>query len=561
METGSVNLTQVLPFTTDISNIDIPQSFTFPYYYEPHPITNIAINELQHRLINIEQTYSSLQNAITQRMYAVLVVRNSEGGLGYLCSVRGLTQDLTSEISDIFVKDISFDDTTELINTQANSIHSLQQTIFNLQNDPNLDRYLKKLETFKKESNLKISKLQTEITQRKTQRKSKRAQADEVQLRFFAQQSSQDKQALKALKKDWKKRIDLVEKEINELNAMILCKENELKKLMHEDYERKLNSCMLLNQYGHQRSLHDIFKGKFNHGHTNTSHAELKFTQENLPKLLQTAFAINVQPIALGEFWWGDSPYDEIRQHRNLYPVCQSKCYEILEHMLSGIKTDKSPLEINPAKDRALSIVYQDEDIVVVNKPAEFLSVSGKYIKDSVEQRIRERFPDATGPLIVHRLDMSTSGLLVLTLNAKANKNLQQQFINRTVKKRYTALIQGTLTQESGSVSLPLTGDLLDRPRQKVCEETGRVATTKFKVVKRLPNHTLVHLYPITGRTHQLRVHCAHKNGLNSPIVGDDLYGFKSTRLHLHAGYIEFVHPTRNTLVKFEVESEFKSLL
>jgi tRNA pseudouridine32 synthase/23S rRNA pseudouridine746 synthase len=225
--------------------------------------------------------------------------------------------------------------------------------------------------------------------------------------------------------------------------------------------------------------------------------------------------------------------------------------------MLNGLDIDKSPLEVNPAIGKTLSILYQDQDIVVVNKPAEFLSVSGKTIKDSVEQRIKELFPDAKGPLIVHRLDMSTSGLLVLTLTALANKKLQQQFISRTVKKRYTALIEGEIGQDSGTISLPLTGDLLDRPRQMVSHEKGRVATTHFEVIKRMSKQTLIHLYPVTGRTHQLRVHCAHKDGLNSPIVGDDLYGFKNRRLHLHAGYIEFAHPITNNIMKFEVDSDF----
>ncbi|MCL4134806.1 UNVERIFIED_CONTAM: hypothetical protein GTU68_013304 [Idotea baltica] len=200
--------------------------------------------------------------------------------------------------------------------------------------------------------------------------------------------------------------------------------------------------------------------------------------------------------------------------------------------------------------------------MLIINKPADFLSVPGKNIHDSVYSRIKQRYPNATGGLIVHRLDMATSGLMVLGLTSKAHKRLQKQFINRTVEKRYTALIDGVLKEDKGTVTLPLRGDLYDRPRQLVCFEHGKTADTTYqvierKVIERNNNQTKVYLYPKTGRTHQLRVHCAHQAGLNTPIVGDDLYGFKGTRLHLHAGYLKFRHPVTNIEVSFDIESEF----
>jgi tRNA pseudouridine32 synthase/23S rRNA pseudouridine746 synthase len=201
--------------------------------------------------------------------------------------------------------------------------------------------------------------------------------------------------------------------------------------------------------------------------------------------------------------------------------------------------------------------VYQDEDIVVVNKPAEFLSVPGKNIEDSVYLRMKHLFPDATGPLIVHRLDMSTSGLMVIALNKKANKRLQKQFIDRTVEKRYVAVIDGTLAAEDGWVKLPLRGDFYDRPRQMVCFEHGKPAETRWEVIERKGNNTRVYLYPKTGRTHQLRVHCAHIQGLAMPMLGDDLYGVKADRLYLHAEFLSLEHPMTKEPMSFQVEADF----
>jgi tRNA pseudouridine32 synthase/23S rRNA pseudouridine746 synthase len=174
-----------------------------------------------------------------------------------------------------------------------------------------------------------------------------------------------------------------------------------------------------------------------------------------------------------------------------------------------------------------------------------------------VYTRIKEKYPRATGPLIVHRLDMSTSGILLLTKTKEANKELQSQFIKRTIKKRYTALLDGNLAENSGEVKLPLRVDLDDRPRQLVDFEHGKAAATLWNVINRENGKTRIHFHPISGRTHQLRVHAAHKDGLNIPIVGDDLYGQKENRLHVHAEFIEFLHPSTKEKMSFTVEAEF----
>jgi tRNA pseudouridine32 synthase/23S rRNA pseudouridine746 synthase len=225
--------------------------------------------------------------------------------------------------------------------------------------------------------------------------------------------------------------------------------------------------------------------------------------------------------------------------------------------MLEGIKIDENLLLKNLAEKEELIIIFEDDDLIVVNKPPEFLSVPGKEINDSVYTRVKQLYPSTTGPLIVHRLDMSTSGILVLTKTKEANKILQSQFIKRTVKKRYLALLDGHLTEKSGTIELPLRLDIHDRPRQLVDFVNGKNAKTNWTLIDHKNGKTRVYFYPITGRTHQLRVHAAHKGGLNTPIVGDDLYGKKQNRLYLHAEFIEFRHPTTKEKIHFTVPSVF----
>jgi len=266
-----------------------------------------------------------------------------------------------------------------------------------------------------------------------------------------------------------------------------------------------------------------------------------------------------LRPLAMAEFWWGASPKSAVRKHRQFYPACLGKCQPILAHMLKGMRVDPNPLVVNQAEHKNLDIVYQDEHMLIVNKPAELLSVPGKAVNDSVYSRIKQQFPLASGPLIVHRLDMSTSGLMVIALNAKAHKNLQRQFIQRRVQKTYIALLDGLLEHDQGEITLPLRGDLFDRPRQQVCQLHGKPAHTSWQVMERdrCKVQTRVRLSPHTGRTHQLRVHCAHTEGLNMPIVGDDLYGTGGTRLHLHAFRLVLLHPDSQQLLTFSAAAEF----
>jgi len=237
------------------------------------------------------------------------------------------------------------------------------------------------------------------------------------------------------------------------------------------------------------------------------------------PKLFQYAYEHDFKPIAMAEFWWGASPKSEVRKHKQFYPSCRSKCEPILGHMMQGLDVEDNPIQTVATYKAALEIVYEDDYLLLVNKPPEFLSVPGKHIQESVLTRMKRYLPKAKGPLLVHRLDMSTSGLLLVAKNEKTHKNLQKQFIARTIKKRYVALLDGEILTKTGVIDLPLRVDLDNRPQQLVCYTHGKPAKTNYEVVDIVAGKTRIHFYPVSGRTHQLRVHAAHVDGLNMPIA------------------------------------------
>ena len=301
------------------------------------------------------------------------------------------------------------------------------------------------------------------------------------------------------------------------------------------------------------------------------------------PKLLQYAFLHGLRPVSMAMFWWGESPKTEVRHHLQCYPACNGKCKPILWWMLQGLDVAPNPLD-DASRDAALAArlrtLYDDADICVVSKPAGLLAVPGKSGRESVLSLMRRRFPDAPSPLIVHRLDMDTSGLMVIAKTMAAYHDLQRQFAAHTIQKRYVAIVEGQPKRDEGVISLPLRPDLDDRPRQVVDPIHGRPALTTYHVVARFDDgRSRLWLYPHTGRTHQLRVHCAHADGLGCPIVGDALYGTGrliqgdvrcgsgrliqgdvrcgSGRLCLHAEQLTFRHPTTGRTMTFTDKPPF----
>ena len=274
------------------------------------------------------------------------------------------------------------------------------------------------------------------------------------------------------------------------------------------------------------------------------------------PKLLQHAYANGLRPVCMAEFWWGGSPKGEVRHHLHFYPACRGKCLPILGHMLKGLKVEKGSYESTVTQP--LEVVYEDEWLAVVNKPAGMKTVPGRNGGTSVLEDMRQRHPDKPQLAPVHRLDMDTSGLIIVAFDTETYKKLQAQFLRREVFKRYTALLDGVPDCPiHGEISLPMRPDPLDRPYQKVDFVNGKEAVTEYIVIDHEEGTTRITLFPHTGRTHQLRLHCAHKAGLGTPIRGDRLYGHGGGRLCLHAEAIEFTHPVTGKEMKFERKAEF----
>ncbi|UYW00369.1 RNA pseudouridine synthase [Flavobacterium agricola] len=553
-----------IAFESDVSAVVLPQAFTFPFQYEPHQLSKIAAAETQTYLEN----YTTLNHnfgltpeqsgLVIGKMFGVLVVQAPDGTLGYLRAFSGKLGNENHHIGfvppifDMLTKQSYFLQEEEVLNRINKEIESLSDAENYKALQQQLQQVIAEKETAiaQKKAELKCEK-NTRKTIRETQRKLLSAAAFEILEQDLIKQSLRDKHELKVLTEKLENQQQQLETELAEMNQAIDALKNERKEKSNALQDYLFHQYQFLNQAQETKNLLDIFKNTV-FGRPPAAAGDCA-----APKLLQYAFQYHLKPICMAEFWWGASPKSEIRKHKQFYPACTGKCEPILGHMLQGIETDKNPLLVNWAVDLDYKIVYQDEDVVVVNKPAEMLSVPGINIQDSVYTRIKKQFPLADGPLLVHRLDMSTSGLLLIALNKKAHKFLQAQFIKHTITKRYEALLNGVVEQQEGYIDIPLRGDLDDRPRQIVCYNHGKAARTQFKVIETTQNTTRIHFWPITGRTHQLRVHASHHLGLNCPIFGDDLYGSKSNRLHLHAAYLKFVHPTTKQNIEITSDPDF----
>lgn len=551
-------------FKSVTDGIELPDAFTFPFYYQPHPLSLLAANELQDYLENQFDANHNFglneeqEGLVIGKMFGVLVVKNQADELGYLAAFSGKLANENHH--DLFVEPV-FDilDESGFYKREEEVVNEVNATIEALENNADYLAIKAAIVALKDEETQVIATQKAAMKEAKKIRDEHRKEyayfVNETTKQTLLDQLNSESVKEKFLLKDMVKHFQYRSLELQEKYAVFQNEIDALKekrKVLSNQLQHQIfDNYFFLNALGEQKSLGAIFE--------NT--ADMKPIAGSgecaAPKLLQHAYNNNLTPICLAEFWWGQAPKSEIRLHKQFYPACKSKCEPILGHMLEGLTVDPNPMLENPAEGKTLAIVYEDDELAVINKPAEFLSVPGKNIYDSVYARVQERYPNATGPLIVHRLDMSTSGLLIVAKNKAAHQQLQRQFIKRNVKKRYVALLDGIIQEDEGVIDLPLRVDLDDRPRQLVCYEHGKNAVTHWKVIKRTDTQTLIHFYPITGRTHQLRVHAAHSLGLNAPIVGDDLYGKKADRLHLHAEWIQVNHPVTHKKIQFQVDPDF----
>lgn len=546
------------------ASVVLPKQFTYPFYYQPHPLCIQAAEDVKAYLntqTDFEHNFgldSTKQGLKIGKMFGVMIVETTEKQLGYIVSFSGKLAErnylngFVPPIYDTLNKHGFYKQGEALLNRLNAKIQALEQ-------NPELEKAELNFKQTQLEAVQKLVNFKKFAKAEKQKRKQLRVEVasklspSEKALYFeeLKQQSIQSNIDLKYLKLYIEAEIEKVEKVLSGIKLPIKTLKLERKKLsaslqkqIHERYE-------FLNVKGQNKNLIDIFKA------TDLDQPPAAAGECAAPKLFQYAFKNNLKPIVMAEFWWGISPNTEVRRHGQFYPSCRGRCEPILGHMMQGLDVEPNPIENAGTYKGDIEIIYEDDFLLLLNKPHEFLSVPGKTIKDSVLTRMQAYLPSATGPLLLHRLDMSTSGLLLVAKNERTHKNLQKQFINRTIKKRYVALLDGVLVSKAGTIDLPLRVDLNNRPRQLVCDVHGKSAKTKYKVVSTENNTTRIHFYPISGRTHQLRVHAAHHKGLNTPIVGDDLYGIVSSRLHLHAETLSFEHPVKKEWVSFNCEAPF----
>ena len=538
-------------FTTSITDIPLPERFTYPFCYTPHPLCILAAKEVQSYLTRQTAWKDELRQG---KMFGVLIVQTEHGETGYLAAFSGILAG--KNLHPFFVPPVY-----DLLQPQGffkieeENISSINRNIRQLENDKayaalsaELARTIQSAENILATAKAQLKEAKTAREQR---RKEKELNAQEEA--ELIRESQFQKAEYKRLERSWKARITTLQTQTEDWERRISALKSERKTRSAALQQKLFEQFGMLNYRGEVKNLCEIF-GQTVHKTPPAGAGECA-----APKLLQQAYLHGWKPIAMAEFWWGDSPKTEIRHHGHYYPACKGKCEPILQHMLQGLQVEENPmLKRMQVPSKNLEIVYEDPWLSVINKPAGMLSVPGKEDVVSVYSLMREQYPEADGPLTVHRLDMATSGLMLIAKTKRVHQNLQAQFKNRLVRKRYVALLEGVVPKDKGTVDLPLCLNPLDRPRQMVHTEHGKPAITDYQVLERLDGkRTRIAFYPRTGRTHQLRIHAAHPLGLHCPIIGDELYGKKAERLYLHAEYLEFTHPITGETLRITKEAEF----
>ena len=560
-------------FKKPVSYLALPEKFTYPFHYTPHPLCVLAAEEVKAYIASRKEWQEELASG---KMFGVLIVQtdngitnNEENQIGYLAAFSGnlagknLHPYFVPPVYDLLQPEGFFKIEEEQISAINIRIRELE----------NSSSYLGSKEKWKietEQAKAVLNQAKAELKMAKEAREIRRQSSPELseeEQASLIRESQYQKAEYKRLEKEWKKRLEELETEVRHFDIEIERLKTERKERSAALQRKLFEQFRMLNAQGEVKDLYTIFE------QTVQKVPPAGAGECALPKLLQYAYLHQLKPLAMAEFWWGDSPKNEIRHHGYYYPSCKGKCEPILQHMLQGLEVDENPL-LNPVhEEEELEIVFEDEWLLIVNKPAGMLSVPGKAEdRDSVYHRLKKKYPEATGPMIVHRLDMATSGLLLVAKTKKVHQDLQAQFANRSIKKRYVAVLDGiVLSERTGRIELPLCLNPLDRPRQIVSKEYGKEAITEYKIISESEKiidesersineprkYTRIVFYPLTGRTHQLRVHAAHPEGLGCPILGDELYGKKADRLYLHAEYIEFRHPIYGDIFRIQKKADF----
>lgn len=538
-------------FTPISVNSALPDRFTWPFDYEPHSLSILAAQKLQARL---QVLCGPLKAEINQgKMFGVLVALRTDGTLGFLSAFSG--QLGGSFVQDGFVPPI-FDylQPNGFFRLNERKISQLSLKIHEAENDAAYILLKRNWQALKSEHAKQLQLQRQKNLKAKQERDFKRSKG--LLSPKEVGELIRESQFMKAETKRLKQRIALSE---SQMETELDTSERYIETLRKERRQRSdalqqwlFGHFKVCNALGEERSLNEIFAP------TPQKIPPSGAGECCAPKLLHYAFTHNLRPVCMAEFWWGAPSYRDMRKPLCFYPSCQSKCGPILPFMLKGLPLDNNPQ--TELKEATIDIVYEDEWLVVVNKPAGLLSVPGRIRTLSALSQLQDMHPQDTF-FPVHRLDQDTSGILVMAKSAEVYKNLQEQFARRDVKKTYVAILQHALSADkslSGVINLPLSPHYEMRPRQRVDMERGKSATTLYNIIGSDGHgHPRILLHPQTGRTHQLRVHCAHPHGLDCPILGDALYGIRGERLFLHAERLTFTHPATGKRLCFKQEAPF----
>lgn len=539
--------------------------------YQPHPLCIQACREVQEMLARREDWQEEIARG---KMFGVLIVENVKTDTdvpkwGYLAAYSGQIggrsdwEDFVPAVFDYLQPDGYF-------KTHEAEISRINQSISHLEKDERMKEARTLIRQLQEERKRTIAAYQEKMKEAKAKRDSRReagnlSEAEEAEM---IRESQFMKAELRRLKKSLSEKTAL-ETEFDDYQENIL-RLKQLRKQLSDALQQWLFSQFrMLNQEGESKNLLEIFRDEALKEYPQAAIATSRIAALKMvppagsgeccePKLLQYAYQHGYKPLQMAMFWWGESPKEEIRHHLQFYPACNGKCKPILHWMLPASTFE--PEAINLSIYDKVETLYEDREIAVIHKPEGLLSVPGKdAAQPSVYALMRRKYPEATGPLIVHRLDMATSGVLLIAKTEFAYHRLQKAFLNHQIQKKYVAIISGKDISEKGIISLPLLPDYLNRPRQIVNHEQGKEAITEYEILERIDgSHLRIALYPKTGRTHQLRVHCAHQEGLNAPILGDPLYGNeKAARLHLHAEEITFEHPLTGKKITIKRKADF----
>jgi tRNA pseudouridine32 synthase/23S rRNA pseudouridine746 synthase len=543
------------------TTVEPPDVLNNPFGYEPHPLTLMAADAVRNHLKTLPQWADVINPSAgtlcppdaSGKMFGVLVCTDTEGRVGFIAAYSGQIDGradwpwFVPAVFDYLQPDGYF-------KQEEARITAINRRVEALEHDKRYVQLSAELQRVCQQSEAEIADYQALMREAKRRRDERRGETDEAEL---IRESQFQKAELRRLKRRWAMAKEELQHDLQPLLADIEALKQERKQRSDALQCWLFDRFVMLNGQGEGRTLTELFS-------TTPQRVPPSGAGECCaPKLFQYAFLHHLKPLCIGEFWQGCSPKMEIRHHNQFYPACRGKCKPILEWMLSATPTRQTEVHAETPDSIDLMIVYEDDCLLVVNKPSGLLSVPGLNGQPSVESLLHR---DHAEVFMVHRLDQDTSGLMVVALTSECYHHLQRQFLERTVFKQYVALLDGKLTTQggaydnngSGTIRLPLRPDPLDRPRQVVDREHGKAAVTDYCVIAIEDSGTRVLLTPHTGRTHQLRVHCAHTEGLGLPIKGDNLYGHPvGSRLCLHATTLAFTHPKTGRRLQFESPAPF----